>query len=41
METSLYADSITHVAIVNGRGYERLNYPVATKEDFTVLPSNP
>lgn len=41
METSLYADSITHVAIVNGRGYERLNYPVATKEDFTVLPFNP
>jgi hypothetical protein len=41
METSRYAAEITHVAIVNGRGYERLNYPVDSKQEFGILPLNP
>lgn len=33
-----YADHITHVAIVNGWGYDQLDYQVAQKVDNTVLP---
>ncbi|MDR2118696.1 MAG: hypothetical protein LBP25_04090 [Tannerellaceae bacterium] len=38
LETSRYAPDITHVAIVNGRGYERLNYTVENMQEFGVLP---
>ena len=31
---------VTHVAIVYGRGYEKLNYEVKDKEPYTVLPVN-
>ncbi|MDR1096606.1 MAG: hypothetical protein LBL57_00585 [Tannerella sp.] len=37
-ETSRYGKIITHVAIVNGWGYEYLEYPVANKAEITVLP---
>ncbi|MDR1557899.1 MAG: hypothetical protein LBS88_12865 [Tannerellaceae bacterium] len=38
METNRYAGDITHVAIVNGRGYERLNYEVDASVVHGVLP---
>jgi hypothetical protein len=38
METNRYANDITHVAIVNGRGYERLDYEVETPIEHGVLP---
>jgi hypothetical protein len=41
METNRYAGSITHVAIVNGRGYERLSYPVEGGLEHGILPVNP
>ncbi|MDR2390007.1 MAG: hypothetical protein LBD89_09545 [Tannerellaceae bacterium] len=41
METSPYAPEITHVAIVNGRGYERLDYPVEHKQEHGILPVKP
>ncbi|MDR1880392.1 MAG: hypothetical protein LBQ78_05615 [Tannerellaceae bacterium] len=41
METNRYARDITHVAIVNGRGYERLNYTVDDMHEHAVLPVNP
>ena len=31
-------DSITHVAIINGWGYHKLNYPVRKKQDLNILP---
>jgi hypothetical protein len=40
METNRYAKDITHVAIVNGYGFERLNYPVENKFEHGVLPVN-
>jgi hypothetical protein len=40
METNRYAKDITHVAIVNGRGLERLNYEVETPVEYGVLPVN-
>jgi hypothetical protein len=36
-----YAGRITHVAIVNGWGYDRLNYEVPQKMQYAVLPLNP
>ncbi|MDR1938844.1 MAG: hypothetical protein LBQ73_10170 [Tannerellaceae bacterium] len=41
METNRYAQDITHVAIVNGRGYERLNYTVDDVQEHGILPVNP
>ena len=41
METNRYAPDITHVAIVNGRGYERLNYPLANKQEHGIFPVKP
>jgi hypothetical protein len=38
IEASRYGKIITHVAIVNGWGYEYLEYPVASKAEITVLP---
>jgi hypothetical protein len=38
METNRYAKDITHVAIVNGRGYERLNYEAENPAEHDVLP---
>ena len=38
METNRYAKDVTHVAIVNGRGYERLDYEVETPVVHGVLP---
>lgn len=35
---SVYLDKVTHVAIVDGKGYDKLPYRVRTKSDFTVLP---
>lgn len=35
-----YANRITHVAIVNGWGYDKLNYPVENPIGNTVLPLN-
>lgn len=40
MESNRYAKDITHVAIVNGRGYERLNYEVDSSIEHGVLPLN-
>jgi hypothetical protein len=40
METNRYARDITHVAIVNGRGYERLDYETEAETptaEFTVI----
>jgi hypothetical protein len=36
-----YGKHITHVAIVNGTGFEKVNYPVAAKFEHGVLPFNP
>jgi hypothetical protein len=33
-----YTDSITHVAVVNGWGYEHLGYEVSEKLKYAVLP---
>ncbi|MDR2810236.1 MAG: hypothetical protein LBB84_06735 [Tannerellaceae bacterium] len=41
METNRYAPDITHVAIVNGRGHERLNYPVELRQEHGILPVKP
>jgi hypothetical protein len=38
METNRYGKQITHVAIVNGWGYEYLEYAVSNKVENTVLP---
>jgi hypothetical protein len=38
IETNRYGKQLTHVAIVNGWGYEYLEYTVANKVDDTVLP---
>jgi hypothetical protein len=38
METNCYAKDITHVAIVNGRGYERVEYKIANPFTHGVLP---
>lgn len=35
---SVYMDKITHVAIVNGYGYEHLKYGVKNKTKYTVAP---
>lgn len=36
--TNKYADKITHIAIVYGKGYEMLPYEVEEKNDFAVFP---
>jgi len=41
MKTNRWAGEITHVAIVNGRGFERVSYPVAKRFEFDVLPVHP
>jgi len=41
MQTSKYAKEITHVAIVNGRGFERVNYTVRNRFEHGILPVNP
>ena len=38
IETSKYGNQITHVAIVNGWGYEYLEYTVPNQIEFAVLP---
>jgi hypothetical protein len=38
IETNRYGKQLTHVAIVNGWGYEYSGYPVNNKVDNTVLP---
>jgi hypothetical protein len=35
---NVYSDSITHVAIVNGWGYDYLHYPVSERVRYAVLP---
>ncbi len=35
---SLYLDKVTHVAIVNYYGYERLNYDIKHKHQFSIMP---
>lgn len=35
---SIYMDKVTHVAIVDGKGYENLPYRVKNKSAYTVLP---
>jgi hypothetical protein len=37
-ETNRYGKNLTHVAIVNGWGYEYLEYVIDNKVDDTVLP---
>lgn len=37
---SVYFDKITHVAIVNGYGYEDLPFTVTNKNEYTVIPTN-
>nr|WP_320020648.1 hypothetical protein [uncultured Draconibacterium sp.] len=39
-EDSAFIQSVTHVAIVNGSGYENLNFQVKNHQKFTVLPIN-
>lgn len=41
LETSKYANKITHVAIVNGKGKEKLSYPVDSAFQHGILPVNP
>ncbi len=41
LKTSKYADKITHVAIVNGKGVEALSYPVDSTFQHGVLPIKP
>ena len=36
-----YMDKITHVAIVNGQGYENVPYQIPNKQQYTVVPINP
>ncbi|MDR1344812.1 MAG: hypothetical protein LBJ39_05605 [Tannerellaceae bacterium] len=42
MESNRYAGDITHVAIVNGRGFDRLGYETGTdgSMEFGILPLN-
>lgn len=40
LKDSPYTGQITHVAIVNGRGRDRLSYPVPEEYQFSVLPVN-
>jgi hypothetical protein len=37
---NIYSDRITHVAIVDGWGYDRLNYEVPQKIQYAVFPLN-
>lgn len=37
-KNSAYANRITHVAIINGRGYDMLNYTPDEKPDFAIFP---
>lgn len=37
---SVYFDKITHVAIVNGKGYENLPFKVKNKTAYTIIPTN-
>ncbi|MDR1344002.1 MAG: hypothetical protein LBJ39_01490 [Tannerellaceae bacterium] len=39
-EMERYAGRITHVAIVNGRGYERLGYEAEEMVEFGIFPLN-
>ena len=41
LKDSKYADKITHVAIVNGEGRDKLPYPVDPKMEHGVLPVKP
>jgi len=40
-KTGKYKNEITHVAIVNGKGTEKLPYPVDTEFQHGVLPLKP
>ena len=40
-KTGKYKNEITHVAIVNGKGMEKLPYPVDTEFQHGVLPLKP
>lgn len=40
-KTSKYTNKITHVAIVNGKGKEKLSYPVDSAFQHGILPVNP
>ena len=37
---SIYFDKITHVVIVDGKGYENLPFKVKNKNKYTVIPTN-
>lgn len=37
---SIYFDKITHVVIVDGKGYENLPFAVKNKNEYTVVPMN-
>lgn len=37
---SIYFDKITHVVIVDGKGYENLPFTVKNKNKYTVIPTN-
>jgi hypothetical protein len=39
-DSNPFYDKADYVAIVNTRGYDRLNYPVENKEKYQVLPRN-
>lgn len=39
-DTSILCDSVTHVAIVNGHGYELLPFAVDQRQQFGVMPMN-
>lgn len=41
LETSRFADKITHVVIVNGEGKDKLPYPVDPEVQYAVLPVVP
>ncbi len=41
LDVSKYANEITHVAIVNGEGRDKLSYPVDTAYQHGVLPVKP
>ncbi|MBC8616761.1 hypothetical protein H8788_03345 [Parabacteroides faecis] len=41
LSTSPYKDEISHVAIVNGFGFDKVNYKVNQSFEYGILPINP
>lgn len=39
--SNIYYSTANYIAIVHGKGYERLTYPVSTDQQFTVAPLQP